>query len=385
MARRQRRFASLVLGLLLSACSSASSVQDIRPGERPDLATDEAGLWMRMDRVEANLRNSGQVIEDPALQAYVEGIVCRLAPDYCQDVRVYVVRTPGFNASMAPNGMMVVWSGLLLRCENEAQLAHILAHELAHYVERHSLKHWRDLRDTSTGMAFFQLATAVIGLGVVGDLATLGALGGVLSFSREYERQADRIGMELVQRAGYSGAEATGVWDYLLREKEATDAGSSFIFFATHPATEERRDALAAMARAQGDGGRVGQADFLRLTARHRTAWLRDELQRRDYERLEVLMAHLLESGVDPGGVHFLRGEMYRQRDEEGDAAKAIAAYHSALKTRKAPGETYRSLGLVLWSIERPKEAEAAFRQYLRHRPRADDRAMVEDYINQLN
>ena len=383
MSGLQRRLAPLLVGLLLSACSSASSVQDIRPGERPELETDEAGLWMRMDRVESDLINSGQVVEDQALQAYLEGIVCRLAPDYCQDVRIYVVRTPGFNASMAPNGMMVVWTGLLLRCENEAQLAHVLAHELAHYVQRHSLKHWRDLRDTSSGMAFFQLATAMTGLGLIGDLATLGALGGVMSYSREYERQADRIGMAMIQRAGYSGAEATGVWDYLIREKEAAD-DDSFLFFATHPPTEERRDALVALAQARA-GGRVGQADFIGLTARYRRAWLRDELQRRDYDRLEVLMAHLAESGADPAGVHFLRGEMYRLRDEEGDAVRAVAAYHAALKTRKAPGETYRSLGLVLWSIERPREAQAAFRQYLRHRPRADDRAMVEDYINQLN
>lgn len=383
MSGLQRRLAPILLGLLLSACSSASSIQDIQPGERPDLETDEAGLWMRMDRVEADLRNSGQVVEDPALQAYLEGIVCRLAPEYCQDVRVYVVRTPGFNASMAPNGMMVVWTGLLLRCENEAQLAHVLAHELAHYVQRHSLKHWRDLRDTSSGMVFFQLATAMTGLGLIGDLATLGALGGVMSYSREYERQADRIGMAMIQRAGYSGAEATGVWDYLIREKEAADDGGS-LFFATHPPTEERRDTLAALAQAL-KGGRVGRADFIGLTARHRMDWLRDELQRRDYARIEVLMAHLADSGVDPAGVHFLRGEMYRLRDEEGDAARAITAYHAALKTRKAPSETYRSLGLVLWSIERPQEAQAAFRQYLRHRPRADDRAMVEDYINQLN
>ncbi|MDJ0945240.1 MAG: M48 family metallopeptidase [Kiloniellales bacterium] len=380
MSGLQRHLASATIGLLLAACSSASSIQDIRPGERPNLETDEAGLWMRVDRAEQDLRDSGQVVEDPALQAYLEGIVCRLAPDYCQDVRVYIVRSPGFNASMAPNGMMVVWTGLLLRCRNEAQLAHVLAHELAHYVQRHSLKHWRDLRDTSSGMAFVQL-----GLGAIGDLATLGALGGVMSYAREYEREADRIGMSMIQRAGYSGAEAMGVWDYLVREKEAADDGDGFIFFASHPPSDERRDTLAALAQAKPGKGRVGSKQYRRLTAGHRVAWLRDELQLRDYPRIEALTAHLLETGAAPGPVHFLRGEAYRLRDEEGDTRKALAAYHAALKTRQAPAETFRSLGLVLWSMGEPGKAQSAFRQYIRRRPEADDRAMVEDYINQLN
>ncbi len=376
---------SALLGLLLSACASAGSVQDIQPGERPDLESDEAGLWMKMDRVEEELVSSGRVVEDPDLNAYLRQIVCRLTPDYCQDIRVYLVRTPGFNASMAPNGVMTVWTGLLLRCQNEAQLAYVLGHELAHYIERHSLKHWRDLRDTTTGLAFFRFATAITGLGLVGDLATIGALGGVMAYSRDYEREADQIGLALMQRAGYSGAEAPKIWDYLQREKEAAGSGSGFIFFATHPPSDERRDTLSGLARAQGGKGQVGREDFLRLTAGHKAAWLRDELQQRDYARLEVLTQHLQDSGFDPGEAHFARGEVHRLRDEEGDAAKAVAAYHAALKTKRAPAETYRSLGLVLWSMERPGVAQQAFRQYLARQPRADDRAMIEDYINQLN
>lgn len=385
MAKLRPWALSALLGFLLSACASAGSVQDIQPGERPDLESDEAGLWMKMDRVEEELVSSGRVVEDPDLNAYLQQIVCRLTPEYCQDIRVYLVRTPGFNASMAPNGVMTVWTGLLLRCQNEAQLAYVLGHELAHYIERHSLKHWRDLRDTTTGLAFFRFATAITGLGLVGDLATIGALGGVMAYSRDYEREADRIGLALMQRAGYSGAEAPKIWDYLQREKDAAGKGSGFIFFATHPPSDERRDTLTGLAQAQGGQGQVGREDFLRLTAGRKAAWLRDELQQRDYARLEVLAQHLQDSGFDPGEAHFVRGEVYRLRDEEGDAAKAVAAYRAALKTKRAPAETYRSLGLVLWSMERPGVAQQAFRRYLAQQPQADDRAMIEDYINQLN
>ena len=381
MARFRKLVVPVVIGLLAAACASTGPVQNIQPGERPDLETDEAGLWMRMDRAEGELRSSGQLVQDPKLQAYVEGIVCRLTPDYCQDVRIYIVRTAGFNASMSPNGAMIVWSGLLLRSQNEAQLAYVLGHELAHYIERHSLKRWRDLRATTTGLAFFQVAT----LGVAGGIAHFGALGSIMAFSRENERQADRIGFELMQRAGYRGDEAVKIWDYLRREREAADDGEGFIFFASHPPSQERRDSLAALFQTEGKQGRVARDPFLLATARHRTGWMRDELQRRDYERIAVLTDHLLDAETDPGLAFFMKGEVHRLRDEEGDATAAVKAYHGALKTERAPVETFRSLGLVLWSLDRRKAAQEAFRKYLGQRPRADDRAMVEDYINQLN
>ena len=82
---------------------------------RPLDDSDEGGLWGLMDREEAKLKRSAFLVRDPALNEYVSGIACRLAGDHCPDMRVYLVRTPVFNASMAPNGMMQVWSGLLLR------------------------------------------------------------------------------------------------------------------------------------------------------------------------------------------------------------------------------------------------------------------------------
>src|SRR5262245_2044818 len=80
---------------------------------RPDLSTDEGGLWGLMDREEARLRRSPFVLRDAELTGYVQDMACRLAGDHCPDIRVVLVRTPFFNASMAPNGLMQVWTGLL--------------------------------------------------------------------------------------------------------------------------------------------------------------------------------------------------------------------------------------------------------------------------------
>src|SRR3546814_15342811 len=81
------------------------------------------------------------------------------------------MRTPYFNASMAPNGMMKVWSGLLLRVNDEAQLAAILGHEMGHYMQRHTLARMRDMRSKAAIGAFLG------GLGIVGGIAQLTQIG----------------------------------------------------------------------------------------------------------------------------------------------------------------------------------------------------------------
>jgi len=152
-----------VLGV--SACTTTGSGDGrdsmVRPGLRPDPSSDEAGLWMAMERHEKKIQGSGFIVRDAKLNEYVRRVFCRLTPDYCSELRIYVLSRPGFNASMAPNGAMTIWTGTLLRAENEAQLAFVLAHELAHYLRRHSLQTWRTARATLDSLAFFHVAAAV--------------------------------------------------------------------------------------------------------------------------------------------------------------------------------------------------------------------------------
>src|SRR5262249_45773957 len=150
---------------------TSPSPLDLAPGQRPSPGSDEVGLWMQVERAEEALHTSGRVVTDPALTSYVRGVVCRVAGPLCQDIRVYVLQSPGFNASMAPNGATQVWTGLLLRAENEAQLAYVVAHELGHYIRRHSIQQWRTLRNTT---ALTVVLSPIVGS--LGDLATIGTV-----------------------------------------------------------------------------------------------------------------------------------------------------------------------------------------------------------------
>jgi predicted Zn-dependent protease len=245
--------------LALAACASAPSA-DLAPGENPALGSTEANLWMVMDRVETQLQASGQVVRDPALDAYLVEIVCCLEPEYCRSVRIYVVDVPHFNASMAPNGVMQVWTGLLLRTENEAQLAFVLSHELAHYVRRHSLQRWIDVQNKANAASIFALVTSAAGIGYAGDIGALAALASILAFSRDQEREADARGLQRAVDAGYDPHEGARIWRALRAEQAASETGERFVFLSTHPGVDERIRTLEAAAQAVPDAAATTRA-----------------------------------------------------------------------------------------------------------------------------
>ncbi len=387
---RARAALVVVLCLGLSACAAPptrSESASIQPGERPDVTTDEAGLWLASEQAEEQLVSSGRVLTDPEINTYVKGIICRLSPEYCNDIRFYIVRTPHFNASMYPNGAMQVWTGLILRAENEAQLAYVLGHELGHYLHRHSIKQWRAVRSTSSAMTFFQVATAAAGVGFVGDLSALVAAGTLMSYSRDFEREADDVGFELLAKAGYNPDEAPKIWQALINERDASDDPKQFIFFATHPSTEERVETLKALAAAETAnrrGSDVGADRYAGVTRPYLSEWLRDDLRNRKLAGSEVMLKRLIENRGERPELQYFLGELYRLRGGEGDADRAVESYSSALSQPGVPAEAYRSLGLVHWREGRTADARAAFEAYLRAAPEASDHAMVKSYLDQL-
>ena len=326
-------------------------------------ADDEAGLWAYMDRQERELRRSPFLIRDEALNGYVREIACRLAGEHCPSVRVYIVRKAQFNATMAPNGMLQVWSGLLLRMANEAQLAAILGHEIGHYVARHGVQRLREAKSRSAAGQTAGVALAFFGvLGIaVNSVAQLALGAGGAAYSREHEREADRIGLELMQRAGYAPAEAPRVWSQLVVEEDST-------LFATHPSAAERAELLAAAAV---PGGRVGADSYRRILAPHRAMLLRDELLRGRYAETLALLSRMPQDGE----VLFFTGEAHRLRDEP---EQALAAYRAA---EDPPPELHRSMGLVLRRLGEHGDAARAFARYLELRPDASDAAMVRAYL----
>jgi len=356
--------------------------------QRPDPASDEGGLWAFLDREEARLKRSRFLLRDGPLNHYVSGVACRLAGDHCPDTRVYLVRSPFFNASMAPNGMMQVWTGLLLRMANEAQLAAVLGHELGHYLARHGVEQLRDAKARSAFGQFLGMAFGAAGVGAAGSLAQLALLGGSFAYSREHEREADRIGQELMLAAGYPPLEASTVWGQLFAELKAEedwagDAGTRSILFASHPDPEERSLAMAQNAATMGGSNADTGSEALAQQLRgHRREWLEDELRRRKSGETIALLQRLLAQS-DNGELRFFLAETYRLRAAAGDSERALAAYGEAEARAGYPPELYRSRAMLQRQAGDEKAARESFQRYLSLRPDGDDVEMIRGYLRE--
>ena len=368
-------------GLPALAAESADDELQLPPRfPRPAADSDEGGLWAMMDREEARMRRSPLTVKDEGLTNYLGDLVKRLAPSHSPDIRPHTVRMPLFNAMMAPNGMMIVWSGLLLRAENEAQLAAVIGHELGHYLERHSLEQLRSARNHAL---VAQLVGLVGGLG--GVVGQLGVLASMFAFSREHESRADRLGMRLMKRAGYDGRQAPAVWEKLVAELKVTggeEAGQRQDIFATHPTTAGRRDELRQMAGSAG--GDLGAERLRQAIAPQRFGWLQDEIKRGQFEESLVLLDRMVARDAQDVEALYARGEVYRLRDEGADANRALADLDLAAQFKAPPAETFRSLGLLHQQRRDSVAAVSNFEQYLIKAPRAADAGLVRGYLTDL-
>ena len=371
---------NLIPGISLAQSDSWPDWQIPPRFARPDLSSDEGGLWALMDREEKRVRQSPFCIRDPQLHDYVLDIICRLGGDHCPDIRAYVMHNPIFNAMMAPNGMMQVWTGLMLRIDNEAQLAAVLGHELGHYFSRHSIDQLRDAESRSAFAQFFGI------FGLVGAVGQIAAIAGAFAHSREHERVADRIGLELMSKAGYDPAEAAKVWENLLVELKASpneDPTRENPMFATHPPADERRETLARLVEAH-PGGVTNEATWLDKMAPYRREWLDDEIKRSQHEQSIALLNRLISRSPSQPDYLFARAEVRRLRSNDTDLDQAINDYKSAISLGNAPPESYRGLGMIYMARKQTEEARTNLGHYLDLSPASPDGLMIKSYIEEM-
>ena len=339
---------------------------------------DERGLWMQMDEAERSLKTSPLVIRDPALNAYVRSVLCRTAGEAkCRNVRLYIIRTPQFNATMAMNGAMEVWSGLLLRTQNEAQLAAVLGHEYTHFEDQHSLKLFREIRSKSAASAW--LAMTVVGL-----VASIGLAASMFKYSRDMEREADVGGLDKLATAGYDTREAATVWEQLRAEMDATavvrqtksrkDRNGGI--FATHPPTAERVTTLTDLAKAQNGAGETGAERYHAAMATWWPAFVDDQLKLNDFGASDYLITSLAAKAPGPW-LHYARGELYRRRAVGSDLDEAVRFYSEGIDAGGELAELWRGRGLARIKLDQRESGQADLREYLRRAPDATDKSMI--------
>ncbi len=228
---------AVFMGVLLIA--GFSSCITLEEGRQLNLLTPEQERALGAE-VAAEVERTEKVLDDPAIQAYINEIGQRLAAGVeRQDVNYQfkVIDAPDtINAFALPGGYMYIYTGLMKLCENEAELASVMAHEIAHVSSYH---HGESL----TRAYGYQMLMSVVMGQSQNNLARLvaGFTGqtGMMYFSRQNEREADAKGMNYLVRAGYN---PSAMAEFMEKMMQATGGAQArnIPLFSSHPATQER-------------------------------------------------------------------------------------------------------------------------------------------------
>ncbi|WP_344697771.1 M48 family metalloprotease [Sphingomonas limnosediminicola] len=361
----------------------------VGPGFKPT-ERDEMGLWKEMDRAEEEIAGSNLLIQDPRLTGYLKHLIGTVGGPAAQDFRIYLAHIPDFNAMMFPSGFAVVFTGLLLRMRNEAQLAGVIAHESGHFLRRHMIRSWRDQKRKTDIFAVGAMLAGVGGAGAgvyLGDYVQLAQLGTLLSlfrYSRAMEAEADAMGAKLIAETGYPPMEMASIWEQLIGEETATARyrgknrrrGS---LFDTHPSEGSRLVDLradAAELTVPGNAYDAGRVRYLSMINGIRPMLLDDQVKLNDPGGSQYLIETLAQDGWN-GLLRFYEGEVWRLRNRPGDQLRASQSYAVAVVYPDAPADAWRWHGISLMKQGRTTEAKAAFARYLTMKPDAPDAAWV--------
>ncbi|MGV3761877.1 M48 family metallopeptidase [Parapedobacter sp.] len=147
------------------------------------------------------------------------------------------------NAWCMPGGKVAVYSGILPVTKNEAGLATVMGHEIAHAIAKHSAERMSQTIVAQAGGVAVDVATAEKSSTTRAVLNTAYGLGGqlaLLNYSRNQESEADRLGLVFMAMAGYNPNEAIGFWERMAQAKQAQGAGAPPEFLSTHPSDARR-------------------------------------------------------------------------------------------------------------------------------------------------
>jgi len=345
--------------------------------------------------------------DDRLFQEYVNRVGQNLVPDYLNREELAfnfsIVDDPDLNAFALPDGTVVVHSGLLAVLENEAQLAAVLGHEIAHVTHKHSYRGYR----TAQKLQWVALGAAVAGAVVdassdrpywagpsVGNIlfqvgAALALTAAVNGHGRNLEDDADRIGLRYGVQAGYDPYQAPAVWRIFDKHVSDQNAAVNWLFsdHSTHRARVSnltREINLNYRQKVQPGTLLVNADPYGRAVVRLRRHNAIRDYQRKEYKNSEKAFRELLEQNPRDAVSHLYLGNIYRDTGEAG-SKKALAEYQEAQRLDPDLAEPYRELGFYYYGSGDTSEAIKAFETYLAKDPQAQDAVTIRQYIRELS
>jgi predicted Zn-dependent protease len=249
-----------------------------------------------------------QYVDDPEISDYLQQLGSRLTGGR-QDFEFFAIRENTINAFALPGGYVGVHTGLISTAETESELASVLAHEVSHVTQRHIARAVAQQQQMQMPM-IAALAAAILLGRARPDLAVGAAVGaqaaGVqsqLAYSRDFEREADRIGIERLDAAGFDAHAMGTFFERMQRANRISEDSTMPGYFRTHPVTSER------IADVQNKAASMPYRQHL------------------DSPEFQLVRAKL--------------------RSEQGDARDAVNYFQTALKEHRYANESAARLGLA--------------------------------------
>ena len=240
-------FGIALMGLMRT---SFADVEDL-----PDLGDESASVFSPQDERKMGedfMRNAWRnldIIEDPELNEYIQNLGERLVAhngSSYKDFHFFIINDPSLNAFAVPGGYIFIHSGLFLTTQNEAELAAVMSHEIAHITQHHIPRMIAQAqRTTLPAMAALIAAIVLAGAhnGQAGEaafaLTQAGLTQNQLNFSRGYEQEADRIGIRTLAASGFDPRAMPAVFERMQAESRLNESNLPD-FLRTHPVTSSR-------------------------------------------------------------------------------------------------------------------------------------------------
>ncbi len=241
----------LILTALAAAALLGGCAYNETLGRNQLLIVDDSALTQQADAAWAEALRTQRVSTDAAANARIRRVGDRIVQaagltDRRWEYALFVSESP--NAFVLPSGKIGVTTGLLALVRNDDQLATVLGHEVGHVVARHAAERYST--SAATGLVLSGVRGAAGDYGqAAGAIGGLGAqLGLLLPFSRNHELEADRLGVDYLQRAGFRPSEAVALWRLMAAQRQ----GSTPEFASTHPSDASRIAALEAYIASKG-------------------------------------------------------------------------------------------------------------------------------------
>ena len=334
--------------------------------------------------------------DDLLLEAYLTRIVQRLAPHVRPRSFVYrirVVRDPTLNAFTFGGGFVYVHVGLLARMESEAQLASVIAHEMAHSTERHIPR--RIEAEYNTKLLGSILRGVAGGTGVLqgpalNSLYRLVMSAAINGQGRGREVEADVVCMDYLYKAGYDPRETPGAFQQMLKLYGDSSPEETF-FYGSHPTNVSRHKRAQELIKTkyakllEGRKLTVNSEEYKRRTRKAVVICGVLDFDTKRFGTSEAMLKKALNVREENPLCHYYLGKIALETGSDTRAVdRSITRFNKAIEYDSKYAPAYRDVGLAYYRKGNNKLAIKNLEEYLKLEPEAKDAKQVRTAIEDL-